>query len=126
MDMLYSWRGREKERTAAVETAIGGRSEGELAAEIEELRKQLRQARQDVEILQEVLGFLARAGGRRLQRQAWLLPGPSGPLAGVGHVPGAGGEPAGVLPRYPAGGTGLEGPPAPEADLCVSAGGRRE
>lgn len=61
VDTLYGWRGREKERAAAVEAAVGGRSEEELAAEIEELRKQLQQARQDVEILREALGFFAKS-----------------------------------------------------------------
>ena len=60
VDTLYGWRGRAKERAAAVEAVVGGRSEGELVAEIEALRKQLRQARQDVEILQEALGFFAK------------------------------------------------------------------
>lgn len=62
VDTLYGWRSREKEQAAALEAAVGGRSEGELAAEIKTLRKQLRQAQQDVEILQEALGFFA---GRR-------------------------------------------------------------
>lgn len=60
VDTLYGWRGRAKERAVALEAAVGGRSEGELVAEIEELRKQLKQARQDVEILQEALGFFAK------------------------------------------------------------------
>lgn len=60
VDTLYGWRGRAKERAATVEAVVGGRSEGELVAEIEALRKQLRQARQDVEILQEALGFFAK------------------------------------------------------------------
>ena len=60
VDKLYGWRSRAKERAAAVEAVVGGRSEGELVAEMEALRKQLRQARQDVEILQETLGFFAK------------------------------------------------------------------
>lgn len=60
MDTLYGWRSREKERATALEAAVGGRSEGELAAEIETLRKQLRQAQQDVKILQEALVFFAK------------------------------------------------------------------
>lgn len=60
VDTLYGWRGRAKERAAALEAAVGGRSEGELVAEIKELRKQLKQARQDVEILQEALVFFAK------------------------------------------------------------------
>lgn len=59
-DTLYGWRSREKERTAALEAAVGGRSEAELLAEIKALREQLKQARQDVEILQEALGFFAK------------------------------------------------------------------
>lgn len=59
VDMLYGWRNREKERAAALKAAAGGRSEGDLAAEIETLRKQLRHAQQDVEILQEALSFCA-------------------------------------------------------------------
>ena len=60
VDTLYGWRVREKERAAALKAAVGGRSEEELAAEVEALRKQLRQAQQDVEILQEALGFFAK------------------------------------------------------------------
>ena len=59
-DTLYGWRSLEKERTAALEAAVGGRSEAELLAEIKALREQLKQARQDVEILQEALGFFAK------------------------------------------------------------------
>ena len=39
---------------------MGGRSEAELLAKIKALREQLKQARQDVEILQEALGFFAK------------------------------------------------------------------
>lgn len=60
IDTLYGWRSREKERSAAVEAAVGGRSEAELVAENEELREQLNQARQDVQILQEALGFFVK------------------------------------------------------------------
>lgn len=59
-DTLYSWRGRERQRAAALESAVGGRSEAELMAENAQLRAQLQQARQDVEILQEALGFFAK------------------------------------------------------------------
>ena len=59
-DTLYGWRSREKEQTAALEAAVGGRSEAGLLAEIKALREQLKQARQDVEILQEALGFFAK------------------------------------------------------------------
>ena len=43
-----------------MEAAVGGRSEAELVAENEELREQLNQARQDVQILQEALGFFVK------------------------------------------------------------------
>lgn len=59
-DTLYGWRSREKERTAALEAAVGGWSEAELLTEIKALREQLKQARQDVEILQESLVFFAK------------------------------------------------------------------
>lgn len=98
MDTLYGWRSREKERAAALEAVVGGRSEGELAVEIETLRKQLRQAQQDVEILQEALVFLPSAGNREPQPQAPVQPGTAGPLAGVGHVQGASYQRAGILP----------------------------
>lgn len=61
-DTLYGWRGRERKRAAAVEAAIGGRSEEDLLAENAQLRAQLKQAQQDVETLQEALGFFV---GRR-------------------------------------------------------------
>lgn len=59
-DTLYGWRGRQKHRLAAQEAAIGGRSEADLIAENAQLRSQLKQAQQDVEILQEALGFFAK------------------------------------------------------------------
>ena len=59
-DTLYGWRGRERKRTAALERAVGGRSEGELMDEITRLRTQLQQAQRDVEILQDALGFFAK------------------------------------------------------------------
>ena len=59
-DTLYGWRGRERKRAAAVEAAVGGRSEAELLEEVKQLRAQLQQARQDVEILQEALGCFAK------------------------------------------------------------------
>ena len=58
-DTLYGWQGRQKKRAAALERAVGGRSEEELLSEVAHLRAQLKQAQQDVEILQEALGFFA-------------------------------------------------------------------
>lgn len=54
---LYSWRGREKERAAA---AAMPTDEAALRTENERLKRELRDAREDVELLQEALGFFAR------------------------------------------------------------------
>ena len=59
-DTLYGWRGRERKRAAALERAVGGRSEAEMMAENARLRAQLQQAQRDVEILQDALGFFAK------------------------------------------------------------------
>lgn len=59
-DTLYGWRGRQKKKQAKLEQELGGRSEMDLLSEVTQLRKQLRQAQQDVEILQAALGFLAK------------------------------------------------------------------
>lgn len=59
-DTLYGWRGRQKKRQTKLEQAIGGRSEADLLEENAKLRVQLLQAQQDVEILQEALGFFAK------------------------------------------------------------------
>lgn len=59
-DTLYGWRGRQKKKQKKLEDELGGRSETELLAEITQLRQQLRQSQQDVEILQEALGFFAK------------------------------------------------------------------
>ncbi|OUO94252.1 transposase [Cloacibacillus sp. An23] len=61
VDTMYSWRTREKEQAAVLDAAIGGRSEADLVKENKELMEQLRQARQDVEILKEALGFFAKS-----------------------------------------------------------------
>lgn len=56
-DTLYGWRGRQKKQQRTLEEKLGGRSEAELLAEIEQLKSALRQSREDVEVLQEALGF---------------------------------------------------------------------
>lgn len=61
-DTLYGWQGRERKRAAALERAVGGRSEADLLAENARLRAQLQQAQRDVEILQDAMGFFV---GRR-------------------------------------------------------------
>ncbi len=43
-----------------LQEAIGGRSEAGLLTEIAQLRTELKQAQQNVELLQEALGFFAK------------------------------------------------------------------
>ena len=59
-DTLYGWRGRRKKKQAQLEQQLAGRS-AELLAENTQLRAALRQSQQDVEILQEALGFFAKS-----------------------------------------------------------------
>ena len=59
-DTLCGWRGRQKKRQARLEQELAGRSEADLLKENAKLRAQLLQAQQDVEILQEALGFFAK------------------------------------------------------------------
>lgn len=61
-DTLYGWRGRRKKKQTQLEQQLAGRSEADLLAENTQLRAALRQAQQDVEILQEALGFFAKSG----------------------------------------------------------------
>lgn len=49
-----------KKRQARLEQELAGRSEADLLEENAKLRAQLLQAQQDVEILQEALGFFAK------------------------------------------------------------------
>ena len=60
VDTLYGWRGRRKKKQDGLEQELAGRSEADLMAENAQLRAALRQAQQDVEILQEALGFFAK------------------------------------------------------------------
>ena len=57
---LYGGGGGRKKRQARLEQAVAGRSEADLLEENAKLRVQLLQAQQDVEILQEALGFFAK------------------------------------------------------------------
>ena len=61
VDTLYGWRGRRKKKQDRLEQELAGRSEADLMAENAQLRAALRQAQQDVEILQEALGFFAKS-----------------------------------------------------------------
>ena len=61
VDPLYGWRGRRRKKQDGFEQELAGRSEADLMAENAQLRAALRQAQQDVEILQEALGFFAKS-----------------------------------------------------------------
>lgn len=61
VDTLYGWRGRRKKKQTQLEQQLAGRNEEDLLAENAQLRAALRQAQQDVEILQEALGFFAKS-----------------------------------------------------------------
>ena len=60
-DTLYGWRGRAKQRRTITNEAGEPLSLDEVKVENVRLRKELRQAQQDVEILQEALGFFAKS-----------------------------------------------------------------
>ena len=60
-DTLYGWRGRRKKKQDGLEQELAGRSEADLMAKNAQLRAALRQVQQDVEILQEALGFFAKS-----------------------------------------------------------------
>ena len=59
-DTLHGWRSRERARRTAQISALAGRSEADLLAENAKLRAQLRQSQQNMEILQEALGFFTK------------------------------------------------------------------
>ena len=101
-DTLYGWRGRQKKRQAKLEQEIGGRSEADLLKKNAKLRAQLLQAQQDVEILQEALGFSPSAGDSSKTRKVSLHPGTYRALVCSGDVPCASGKPARLLLFFPA------------------------
>ena len=59
--LYFMKRGRRKKKQDRIEQELAGRSEADLMAENAQLRAALRQAQQDVEILQEALGFFAKS-----------------------------------------------------------------
>lgn len=58
---IYGWKSRAKKQKMVFD--INGRqmSEEEIKAENNRLRKELKQAREDIEILQDALGFFAES-----------------------------------------------------------------
>ena len=64
-DTIYTWVSKAKQREAkAAETVAGyGGTEG-LATENERLRKQLQEREEEIEILQDALGFFAKCRKR--------------------------------------------------------------
>jgi transposase len=60
---IYGWRARAKKQKIVFDSNGRQMSEEEIKAENQRLRKELKQAREDVEILQDALGFFVK--GRR-------------------------------------------------------------
>ena len=59
---IYGWRARAKKQKVVFDSN-GRQMSEEIKAENQRLRKELKQAREDIEILQDALGFFAK--GRR-------------------------------------------------------------
>lgn len=57
VDTIYTWQSKARKRAAAPPSPMG---EGELAAEVASLRKKLREQEEEIEILQDALGFFAK------------------------------------------------------------------
>jgi transposase len=59
-DTIYGWRNRAKNKGAVLNNAGQPMSEDELRAENTRLGKELREAREEVQILQDALGFFVK------------------------------------------------------------------
>jgi transposase len=60
---IYGWRTRAKKQKMVFDSTGRQMSEEEIRAENDRLRKELKQAREDIELLLDALGFFAK--GRR-------------------------------------------------------------
>ncbi|NLN88461.1 MAG: transposase [Syntrophomonadaceae bacterium] len=58
---IYGWRSRARKQKMVFDSNGRQMSEEEIKAENSRLRKELKQAREDVEILQDALGFFAKS-----------------------------------------------------------------
>lgn len=58
---IYGWRSRAKKQKIVFDSNGRKMSEEEIKAENERLRKELKRAREDIEILQDALGFFAKS-----------------------------------------------------------------
>lgn len=59
-DTIYGWRNRAKKRGVILNKAGQPMSDNEIRAENAKLAKELREAREEVEILQDALGFFVK------------------------------------------------------------------
>ena len=58
---IYGWRARAKKQKMVFDSNGRQMSEEEIKAENERLRKELKRAQEDIEILQDALGFFAKS-----------------------------------------------------------------
>jgi len=58
---IYGWRARAKKQKMVFDSNGRQMSEEEIKAKNERLRKELKRAREDIEILQDALGFFAKS-----------------------------------------------------------------
>ncbi len=60
LDTLYTWISKEKRRRGEIQAILQEKGPDGLSRENADLKKALREKEQEVEILQEALGFFAR------------------------------------------------------------------
>jgi transposase len=60
LDTLYTWMSKARKRSEAVEAAVREKGPEGLLSENERLKKELREQEQEIEILQDALGFFAK------------------------------------------------------------------
>jgi transposase len=59
-DTLYTWASKERKRKEAVNAVVAEKGPEGLVAEVEQLRKELAEKDEEVEILKDALGFFAK------------------------------------------------------------------
>lgn len=65
---LYSWQRQQKKQQSKLDEGLKGKNKTELLQEVVQLRNQLRQAQQNVKILQKALSFYVESGKRWTDR----------------------------------------------------------
>lgn len=58
---IYAWKARGKKQKMVLDNSGRQMSEEEIKAENDRLRKELKRAQEDIEILQDALGFFAKS-----------------------------------------------------------------